>query len=1118
MFGFFKNKTKDKVVNKDKNSDGVKEKKKDKTSKEDKEIKVNVRKGKDEKSSRSIFRKSKSIERAKEGNEGRKSQSLDSRDSGGWSDHEQLSRQDSGATESEEAALSPGATGSSSSSSEEAARPSETDTDTRAKDGDALKNSDSFGSSLLTDSLTSSQEGEVQTEALEERKYDTKHSLEIVPTIQTNSRFILSKDTGRVQYSRTEATKTTVNSNTKSDASTTQPSLRQKGVTSTLVMKPPLNPRLVAPRGPLATTVTSFNASLTECGGERDESRLTPSPGIVTPPASPGLHSSQLTSLHQNVTNPSSRPTSPDGRTSMLSTPSSSTSSLSSLTARPISPSGRRTPPGPRMGTGGRLTSSPTANRKAVRTNIKTNPSVGSRRAGSHSPVNSPPSPGAASSFSEADNIKTPPSSPVPLRQKVPERVAPTDSAEVSLLTRTPTDFTSKLVAFSPPIARRGIDPLTISPQSKTSLASPPGKAVQGSSPLPLPPPRLSVAGEEKPEGSGSPAPQRSVSPTVGKTRHSISSMHSLESIPENDSDGQSPVTGEKTFDGDGKLCQETVSLTSSPKEHVDSSVTRPSRHSAPEVTPERQYNHGITHRRSSSLTPVNEERRINFSVSISETKTASSPLEDEARRNGRQDGDAEESGCEESASRIKNCDNLQATNTKENKDDSKEITNSESNEGSIDTVSGSSGRVTVEENPQESKTKDNYQEKPSAHHNTKENETATHVVFRIPFQRTSLANGEEGHQRASVEILTREAGRTKRREKEHCKERPRSVSTSRELRRERTSERLSRKRILSEGTESKNDLTATPGDEGRKEGTKERVRCRSASSSSSRRIKDHSSEQTCTEVSLVSNGNDSYDGGDEEVIIPWRKAPRSRSSVLRTEGSSDAVTTESDKPLTTTPAAGMSVEAVQEGTTKDENPTLVTAPPRQRSKSRGSERRMTRSLTMSEIKQATDSKTTPSEHPPQRRARSSSRLQDTCDVEKPTLDGASPISQVPQRRKVSTKRRSMSARREGEEKTRRSAGDASKTNVQEPKIMTSKESHRLNHVKAKSNETTPSKKEIKDTEKSIDNHKCSCKKTVETKCVDLQTLSAEVESKLSQTENDLELRYSQQDLEEHTR
>ena len=63
-----------------------------------------------------------------------------------------------------------------------------------------------------------------------------------------------------------------------------------------------------------------------------------------------------------------------DGRSSILSTPSSSSSSLSSLSLRPVSPSGRKTPPGPRMGTSGKLGSSPTPTRKAQRTNIKTNP------------------------------------------------------------------------------------------------------------------------------------------------------------------------------------------------------------------------------------------------------------------------------------------------------------------------------------------------------------------------------------------------------------------------------------------------------------------------------------------------------------------------------------------------------------------------------------------------------------------------------------------------------------------------------------------------------------------------------------------------------------------------
>ncbi|XP_063885716.1 serine/arginine repetitive matrix protein 2-like isoform X2 [Scylla paramamosain] len=1174
MFGFFKNKAKDKVVNKDKNSDSVKEKKKDKTNKEDKEVKVSVRKGKEEKASKSIFRKSKSIERSKEGNENRasfarKSQSLDSRDSGEWSDHEELSRQDSGATESEEAALSPGPTGTGSSS-EEAARPSSPcpDADTRASDGNGLKNSDSFGSSVLTDSLTSSQEGEVQagTEGLDERKHE-KHSPEVQLKNQTNSSLVFSKVTGQPRYPRTEATNSTnssVKSNAQSAASTATPPPRLGGVASTLMMKPPLNPRLVAPRGPLATTVTSFTASLMESGGEKDERSLTPSPGMVTPPASPGLLSTQVASLHQNVTISPERPTSPDGRTSMLSTPSSSTSSLSSLTARPISPSGRRTPPGPRMGTGGRLTSSPTANRKSVRTNIKTNPSVASRRAGSHSPVNSPPSPGASTSYTEADSLKTPPSSPVPVRHRFSEQVAPAGSAEVSLLARTPTELTSRLVTFSPPIARRGIDPSIIPSQSNNSLPSPPARLVQGSSPPP-PPPRLSGCSDGKSEGSSSPATQRSVSPTVGKTRHSISSMHSLESIPENDSDGQSPVTGEKTFDGDGELCRETLSTPSTPKEPLNSSTTRPSRHSAPEVTPERPHNHGVTHRRTSSLSPVSEERRIHFSVSISETKNvSSSPPQNQARQNSTLDADAEKVASEKTPSKPGSCEDIKPRENKENKEVSKEIASSEPNliikekvlssspkEGTSEMTpsntpttkhsrTGSLAMVTdapVKGTPQENETEEIKDDKitPVTENNKmsaavrtsdKENETTTHVVFRIPFRSKSLANGEDLHQRASVEILPREAGRSKRREKEHCRERPRSVSTSRELRRERALERPSRKRIQSEGTESKNKLPTAPEDEGKKEETKERIRCRS---SSSRRSKDLSPDQTFTESSLFTNENDSYDGGDEEVVIPWRKAPRSRSRAIKSQSSGDAATLVSENRQVSTLDK---VERTQSGPptefpSSEKNSTAVTAPPRQRSKSRGPERRMTRSVTLSELKQADGTKSKSPEPKLQRRARSSSRLQeiprrapdDTLDTEKATQDGG----EVPQRRRVATKRRSMSARREGEEGVRRSTADTLRLCGEGSKIISSKESHHLNNLKTKSDvpilsKRNPVSKKTEDTKSTNTDQKCSCKKTVETRNVELQTSAAEVESSLCQTEKDLELRFSQQDLEEHTR
>ncbi|XP_050712801.1 trichohyalin-like isoform X3 [Eriocheir sinensis] len=1173
MFGFFKTKSKDKVVNKEKNSDSAKDKKKDKTNKE--EAKVNVRKGKEDKASRSLFRKSKSIERAKEGNENaRKSQSLDSQGSGDWSDHEQSSRQDSGPVESEEVASSPGPAGNSSSS-EDAARPTSPCrlevADSRSRDD--LKSSDSTESSGFKDSLTSSQEGELHTEseAVEERKHDKKYPLGVQSTAALSKAGLQDPRNGEDLSLRRNTQPYTGRGRSRGSESPT-----------TLMMKPPLNPRIVAPRGPLATTttITSFHASSTEPSGERDESRLTPSPGMVTPPASPGLFS-QMISTHQNVNNLPSRPTSPDGRTSMLSTPSSSTSSLSSLTARPISPSGRRTPPGPRMGTGGKLTSSPTAGRKPVRTNIKTNPSMGSRRAGSHSPINSPPSPGGAVTYADADNIKTPPSSPLPLRHVLPEQAPPPGPCDANVWMRPTTYYTSKLATFSPPITRREIDPPTSPSSGRATASSPPGKLALGcSSP---PPPRLSTSAEVKPEGGSSPGSQRSVSPTVGKARHSISSMHSLESIPENDSDGQSPVASEKTLDGSCKPSRALPSnrpnsTPSSPKEQQQTNVTatRPTRHSAPEVTCERQHSHSTTHRRSSSLTPVNEERKIHFSVSISETKTTPG---DEMHSKGlnAEAGKAAEENSSSKRDRSENPHDI--SNRKKTMGSPKEPTNPDSKEvirkekvplvppvaayvkapgGMAVSKQADAGSLAVtvakkEVISQGNDTKEIYKKnsaalseknKPSAvRDDGKESEEATHVVFRIPLRRSSLANGEEAEKRSSVEILSREAGRSKRREREHCKERPRSVSTSRELRRERTSDRLPRRRMPSEGNESRNELATNPENEGKK-GVTERVRSRS---SSSRRTKGLSPDQTGVETPLVANGNESYDGEDEEVVIPWRRAPRSRSLVSRVDGSSDAA--RSDEPPTNTQGQAASGGGAMEGPNKksegceDNSPSLVTAPLRQRSKSRGPERRMTRSVTLSEIKRAGEGMAVASEQKPQRRSRSSSRLQEGSrshggmrESVKPVAEGDDAKAHASPRRKLSTKRSVSRTRKEGEEGARRLAGDAANSTKgtdyrsKGTKSKDSQNSGNLENAHNKTNRENDTANEIKDTEKSITGNKGLSELTVEsnsvetqtataeTKCVELQTEAAETNSKLCQTEEDLEPRVSQRDLKEHTR
>lgn len=696
------------------------------------------------------------------------------------------------------------------------------------------------------------------------------------------------------------------------------------------------------------------------------------------------------------------------------------------------------------------------------------------------------------------------------------------------------------------------------------------------------PPPRLSTAPEVKPEGGSSPGPQRSASPTVGKARLSISSMHSLESIPENDSDGQSPVANEKPLDG-GCTPSHTLpgsrpnSTPNSPKEQqqTNGTATRPTRHSAPEVMSERQHGHGIAHRRSSSLTPVNEERKIHFSVSITETKTTPG---DEMYPKG-VNAEAGKVAEENSSSKRDRFDDPHASNRKKTTGSPKEpadpdskdlvkkekvspvppvtacvkaaggITVSRQSDAGSSAVSAakkeavSQGNDTKEIHKRNSATFSEKNKSSVVTDEGKENEEATHVVFRIPLRSSSLANGEEVEKRSSVEILSREAGRSKRREREHCKERPRSVSTSRELRRERTSDRLPRRRMPSEGNESRNEL-ATNAESEEKKGATERVRPRS---SSSRRAKGLSPDLTGVEVPLVDNGNESYDGGDEEVIIPWRKAPRSRSLASRADGSSDA--TRSEAPPTNTQEQAARGAGMMEGTTKKsegceaKSPSHVTAPMRQRSKSRGPERRMTRSITLSEIKQAGEAMAVTSEQKPQRRSRSSSRLHEgsrshdvTRETVKPVAEGDDGKAQASPRRKISTKRSVSRTRKDAEEGARRLAGDAAnstKKTDHRSKGTNSKDSQNsgnLENAHSKTNTENDTANEIKDTETSIAENKGQSElnldtntvetqtTTAETKCVELQTEVAETNSKLCQTEEDLEPRVTQRDLEEHTR
>ena len=174
--------------------------------------------------------------------------------------------------------------------------------------------------------------------------------------------------------------------------------------------------------------------------------------------------------------------------TSMLSTPSGSTSSLSSLSLLPPSPSGRRTPPGPRMGTSPKLGSSPTPSRKSPRTAIKTNPKI---------------SPSLTNySFKPMNTALIPENTTLPtLRTALDAKVALASTLSnidqsMSMLNRSE----SKL------------NPNMEGPHSKETIGETNNRAVISSS-------------------------SSFNSTQNGRLRHSITSVHSLESIPEFESE-----------------------------------------------------------------------------------------------------------------------------------------------------------------------------------------------------------------------------------------------------------------------------------------------------------------------------------------------------------------------------------------------------------------------------------------------------------------------------------------------------------------------------------------------------------------------------------------------------
>nr|XP_053646368.1 rootletin-like isoform X2 [Cherax quadricarinatus] len=1115
MFGFFKSKNKDKSVGKDKNSDANKDKKKEKESKEEKDTKVAIRKGKEEKISKSIFRKSKSIERVKVTEEAvvpsKKSKTLGARGSGGWtdSDHDDPPCQDDAAAggydtpppRNSSSSFSSDGVVCSSSSSLSAQLPGNP-----CFGGSAGVDQPSSGNSVV--SSLCKQDSRLNSEREETRKLG-QNSWGIPAGCAVEEATVLSRDTEEQDCKDLK-----VMSGTTATLSTSS---------SPLVMKPPLNPRVVAPRGPLATSGLPPNQQ-TEVmmAVEKEESRYTPSPSLITPPSSPGMPCAQVVPPYPAVTGPSSRPTSPDGRTSMLSTPSSSTSSLSSLTARPISPSGRRTPPGPRLGTGGRLTSSPTSGRKAVRTNIKTNPTVVSRRAGSRSPVNPPPSPSPSTTtdtavlFIDGDKLKTPPASPDTTRHVSSDHTCGSEpEVQNSVSPPNPIDVSVTPKSSPPSTVPETTTQLLSSAKAKTQL--PLATVKPGLSSSPSPPPTNSLPCEVKPE-TGSKLTPRSVSPTAGKSRHSISSMHSLESIPENDSEGQTSAsdTLEKARKSKGVLGTKSsypLHIGREIKESGNKDLTTYStRHSVPEVS-SGGTSHGSSHKRSSSLTPVNEERflhssaannhhkipqNVNSSVSPGATIRYNGPVTDATKQpekysfenstskgvslqNARGDQRHLSQRDEISTRMAKSC-GVRPTQS-ENRGMSQIIFQTPVEEStllvqrklyggddekplevslltkqpiiaSLTTVVESGimkadANKEVNSKTEEASIREPVQSNKNPNVSTiSEATTATHVVFRIPLRSSSLTNGKGTQRRVSAEILSKEDGKTHRKDKEHRRERPRSLSTSRELKRENTSEVFERRRLLSEGAECEEDLSMERGRGVAKDEVRERVRRRSSSSIRRRRSRGEENHHEKDNGNTMSNDNKEYD----EVLVPWRTSTRSRTraSGNGTKGTVMNTTVSNDKNScgtndlgegstvrhrTRSASTGRRARETQEN--NDGNDFLTTSinssiapPPRQRSKSRGSERRLTRSVTQSEIKHACDMNMKPMS--PERdsksrsRTQSASRIADTSrypeDVNtsgrgRPMLDGdAAGAHKPPRRRSLSTSRRRSEVLRDVDE------------------------------------------------------------------------------------------------------
>ncbi|XP_063589102.1 nascent polypeptide-associated complex subunit alpha, muscle-specific form-like [Penaeus indicus] len=1084
MFGFFKNKSKDKDKDKDKQCDGggaPKDKKREKITREEKnkeQRESTGRKTKEEKASKSIFRKSRSIEGLKEegggggagekeeessssgsSGESRKSKTLDGRRSGGdWQQKQEEGERGpstpkgSDNVDSPPPPLQPVAQSPRGSDGEGGAQSGREGGRGEEKERKGEKRGGTEGTEVKDEGIEKGQkeEREGKSEGAAPALYvrPTWRSPSTKPASAVES-LVASRYAG---YSRLGGTPggtlggtpwSTPGSTSGGTLSGTLGGSVQgsylgswRSDKTAATTKPPLNPRgTLSPKGPLAA-LTSPPAGVVVpevVTTDRDDtSSPSPSPVVVTPPASPGLPGWTGGGGGGGV---AERPVSPDGRASMLSTPSSSTSSLSSLApARPISPSGRRTPPGPRMGTAGRLSSSPTPARKAQRPNIKTNPAAAGRRAGSRSPVGAVASSMGPSGAPDGEKLATPPPSPSSVRHQPSEPGVKAPASPPPVL-RARTTVTPP----SPEAARKqSVFPKLVPP------SSPPLRASSTFSSHISPPPDARLA-------------QRSVSPpnlaAGGKSRHSIVSMHSLESIPELDSDGHTSAADTLERKGAkvaaGTACGQAVSPTS--------------RHSAPETAfPERHVPMGgVTgHKRSTSLTPVHEEKLSHSAKAPQVTlkaQVAPAPPRPRADEDVKLASGATEAATQQEAA----------------KKDAKRVTPEDDKSIQHVRIEGKVAKDTRAD------LNAGWNRPTSPIETIEASETTTHVVIRIPLRRSASSGviGEE--KRVSIEFLPEQEKGSGRR--------LRSVSTPREFTREATHETfrdpkdsigLARNRSLTGRRESRAEGKK---DDSSDNGGRVRVRRRS----SSRRRRDVISPGPAVEPKPPppAPAQDANDGGDADddsdpnvVIIPWRRRTRSRSRVseARTDGSAAPAASSPDPAAGATMAAGSRGRSLSSERSPGQQgqPTVVPAvsedpkakeaaegqvrpPPRQRSLSRGPDRRTTRAVTPADVQQANSAQDpTNGEGAPRRR-----RTQSSSRVPSSTANGADAAgtggAQRPSRRRSSSgtrqpatlpsaskpgdkkeEEKTPAAKESTEEKTTTTASDARENTMAEHKNL----------------------------------------------------------------------------------